>query len=1140
MAEGGTGELMMGTDEERQVQVNLLLDLSLELGSSWKDIGRRLGLLEADLENIESDYPKQKERGYQMLLKWRQMTRNKDLVKTLVQGLQSVQRVDLADKYGPRFEALFPSEIESDAASPTALDAKETRMVEHLKYHYKKRNKVPMVPWAGKNGKIVTVDLGRVYTNLVLLVDIDSPDLPIHYRLAFKDLFKDVKAVDGNDNEIDGCEETLATSSTRVVARGRTGSGKTTFLLKLTSDWAEARTSPVKDAVAVFLLQLKKLDHTSNFGAAVVDQLLPKKDFTPQFIEQFAEKNQKRVAVLLDGYDEFKGKGLDQKNCGNIVKMLRKEYLPFVQILITTRPGRVGDFMKLEDHITDEYRHLQITGFSSEDIDAYVKKIFKRRPELGEKLLAYLEENHLKTELASLPLMCCAFCQLTKLTDGKDFKDMNTISSLFDKLVKCLLKYHPRSKEQRTRLRSWDSTEKDVTEETYVKSGDIMNENEDATGDAVFQSREVDEDDLILQLGKVALLGFVRSDEEELIFRLKDFEDCKSGAREVVAMGCKVGILVRDEEAEYRPTLYEDLEINNEDGVVDSHNITFVLKIIQEKLAGSYLAYLSTGNEEERCFFKKCVEDIRTLQRATDLGNVLMFASGANVEAARTIISHVVSLMKSEEENIKLFMNGKLHYTECQRVQKLIEFCLQLNFESQSKGELNDVLAPLMSGCSRLRLVGISSYVTKSLGYFLQHGRGISIKSLELIRLHLNSSSEFREFLNSFPGLENDVSDSLKRKRRRRKKQSEEPLTEEKRREKLREGVTKGREIPKYLLQRPDDTFLAVLPLWEQVNQMQMSEWNFGPVIDGLERCPVEELILNGVKANPADWERLFRMFSNSSFTSLKRLTLSMNNISDECLAKLVPGLSRQSNLTQLKLSGNEVGPDFLDALEECPMMENLEELVLEKTDMDSESIEQLGDLLKHFPSLSALDIRRNTSSDDTSIISILDGVQHCPQLDKLMISLHHVTEKALNQLQTKVGTLARLKELHLVHTPVPEKVIACAAGFLPVMPNLEDLRISGTPPDKTKPHDEGTARVSCEVADLFSNAVLATPSLRFLSILYTPFGPDSFVNLLEKSSEATKVGLKTLRFSKACIPEEEEVRRHVRNAEKTFLRIWV
>ena len=158
------------------------------------------------------------------------------------------------------------------------------------------------------------------------------------------------------------------------------------------------------------------------------------------------------LLVLLDGYDEFKGKGLDQKNCGNIVKMLRKEYLPFVQILITTRPGRVGDFIKLEDHITNEYRHLQITGFSSQDIDAYVEKIFKRRPELGEKLLAYLEENHLKTELAFLPLMCCAFCQLTKLTDGKDFKDMNTISSLFDKLVKCLREVS--SEIQRTDVRT--------------------------------------------------------------------------------------------------------------------------------------------------------------------------------------------------------------------------------------------------------------------------------------------------------------------------------------------------------------------------------------------------------------------------------------------------------------------------------------------------------------------------------------------------------------------------------------------------------------------------------------------------------------------------------------------------------------
>ena len=850
---------------------------------------------------------------------------------------------------------------------------KENSFVPLLQKMYKKR-KVPLVPWAGVNGKIVTVNLQTVYTNLELLVDIDSPDLPIRYPLKLDQLFDDVKSPGSDDlGDEDEEGERLILSSTRVVARGRTGSGKTTFLVKLSSDWAEGRKGPLKGAKAVFLLLLKKLDQTSNLGEAIIDQLLPRTNFTPELIEEYVEKNQKEVAVLLDGYDEFKGKGLTQKNCGNIVKMLRNEYLPDVRILITTRPGRVTDFIELGDDVSDEYRHLEITGFSSSDIDNYVNKILSGRPKLAVKLLNYLAENHLKTELASLPLMCCAFCQLTKLTDGKDFKDMNTISTLFDKLIKCLMKYHPRSKEQRHHER-----------ENGVSSSQSQNGDAEAHSQPSDQHEEVTSkaDDLLLELGKVGLMGFIRSEEEELIFRKLDFQGCKPGADEIITRGCKVGIITRDGEAEYKPVLYADLEINNDDSDDYAHSISFVLKIFQEKLAGLYLAHLAVGCEEEQQLFKTYVNEIHSIQRATDLGNVLMFACGANLVAARVIIDRVVNLLSSEADNIVLFMKGKLHYSECQRLQRLIEFCLQLNYESQSRGALTDVLKPMLSGCTRLRLVGISSYVTKSLGYFLQYSQGLSIKSLELIRLYLNSSTEFREFLNTFPGLENDVSSSIHKKRRKKKKAKEElPLTEERRIEMLREGVVKMKHVPNYLMQRNDETFMAVLPLWDNVSKMQMSEWNFGPVIEGLRNCQLEELNLNGVKSEQEDWKHLFEYLSSPASSPMQRLTLSMTGLEEDLMAEIVPALRSLTNLKYLKLSGNDVGAEFLDAIEECPPFENLETLILDKTDMEAESIQQLGDLLSKFPALKNLDIRRNEGSNDTAIGSVLTNIHHCRNL---------------------------------------------------------------------------------------------------------------------------------------------------------------
>ena len=64
---------------------------------------------------------------------------------------------------------------------------------------------------------------------------------------------------------------------------------------------------------------------------------------------------------------------------------------------------------------------------------------------IGKRLRDFLEENHLKTDLACLPLMCCALCQLAKWTDGRDFKNINTLSSLLDELIEYLLEFHTSS-----------------------------------------------------------------------------------------------------------------------------------------------------------------------------------------------------------------------------------------------------------------------------------------------------------------------------------------------------------------------------------------------------------------------------------------------------------------------------------------------------------------------------------------------------------------------------------------------------------------------------------------------------------------------------------------------------------------------
>ena len=288
----------------------------------------------------------------------------------------------------------------------------------------------------------------------------------------------------------------------------------------------------LKGCEAVFLLKLMNLNHNSNLGEAVFSHLVKDKWCNPRFIENFIEGNQKKVGILLDGYDEFKGKGLKPEHCGNIVRLLRKEYLPDVKLLVTTRPGRVTDF--LEDGHSQKYRICEVTGFSSSDIDKYIDHAFKENPTIGKKLNVFLEESKLKVDLACLPLMCCAFCLLAEQMDGENLKNIITMSSLLDSLVDCISSSHHSSRANRSVNKAF-----------------------------------------LLDLGKVALNGFLKSDVEELIFTQEDFEKYESAVT-IIDWGCEHGILCREEDY--------DTDVGC--------TIRFTLKIFQEKVAGMYLAHL--------------------------------------------------------------------------------------------------------------------------------------------------------------------------------------------------------------------------------------------------------------------------------------------------------------------------------------------------------------------------------------------------------------------------------------------------------------------------------------------------------------------------------------------------------------------
>ncbi len=73
------------------------------LGNHWKDVGRRLGVKQAKIDDICADWSQQKEHGFQVLLKWKECHGNEALVSKLTNTLKQLQLSDVANKLHEHF-----------------------------------------------------------------------------------------------------------------------------------------------------------------------------------------------------------------------------------------------------------------------------------------------------------------------------------------------------------------------------------------------------------------------------------------------------------------------------------------------------------------------------------------------------------------------------------------------------------------------------------------------------------------------------------------------------------------------------------------------------------------------------------------------------------------------------------------------------------------------------------------------------------------------------------------------------------------------------------------------------------------------------------------------------------------------------
>ena len=70
-----------------------------EIIRDWKDLGRKLNVGNAAIENIDADYPQREEKAFQLLMKWFEKNGREGATKEeLCKALHKIERLDIAER----------------------------------------------------------------------------------------------------------------------------------------------------------------------------------------------------------------------------------------------------------------------------------------------------------------------------------------------------------------------------------------------------------------------------------------------------------------------------------------------------------------------------------------------------------------------------------------------------------------------------------------------------------------------------------------------------------------------------------------------------------------------------------------------------------------------------------------------------------------------------------------------------------------------------------------------------------------------------------------------------------------------------------------------------------------------------------